>query len=87
MTRLSLMLLTSVALTVQADDKEAMLTFLENSQSRFGAVTMDIWDYPELGYLETRSTELLQRVLISEGFEIQSFEKGEERFLEPLVDF
>ena len=33
---------------------------------------MDIWDYAELGYLETKSSERLQQVLASEGFEIQA---------------
>ncbi len=56
----------------QGDDADVMLSFLELNEARFGSVAMDIWDYAELGYLETKSSERLQQVLASEGFEIQA---------------
>ncbi len=56
----------------QGDDADVMLSFLERNEARFGPVAMDIWDYAELGYLETKSSERLQQVLASEGFEIQA---------------
>ena len=56
----------------QGDDADVMLGFLERNEARFGSVAMDIWDYAELGYLETKSSERLQQVLASEGFEIQA---------------
>ncbi len=56
----------------QGDDADVMLSFLERNEARFGSVAMDIWDYAELGYLETKSSERLQQVLASEGFEIQA---------------
>jgi len=33
---------------------------------------MDLWDYAELGYLETKSSGRLQKLLSKEGFEVQS---------------
>ncbi len=56
----------------QGDDADVMLSFLERNEARFGSVAMDLWDYAELGYLETKSSERLQQVLASEGFEIQA---------------
>ncbi len=56
----------------QGDDADVMLSFLERNEARFGSVAMEIWDYAELGYLETKSSERLQQVLASEGFEIQA---------------
>ena len=56
----------------QANEIESILTYLDENQNRFGTIAMDIWDYAELGYLERKSTERLQKVLLSEGFEIQS---------------
>ena len=72
MRRLFVLLVACLPLPAQADDTEAMLTFLDHNQSRFGAVAMDIWEYAELGYLETKSSARLQQVLVSGGFEIQA---------------
>ena len=65
-------LLAGLVAPAQGDDADVMLGFLERNEARFGSVAMDIWDYAELGYLETKSSERLQQVLASEGFEIQA---------------
>ena len=65
-------LLAWLVVPAQGDDADVMLGFLERNEARFGSVAMDIWDYAELGYLETKSSERLQQVLASEGFEIQA---------------
>ncbi len=65
-------LLAWLVVPAQGDDADVMLSFLERNEARFGSVAMDIWDYAELGYLETKSSERLQQVLASEGFEIQA---------------
>ncbi|MBV7265779.1 amidohydrolase [Erythrobacter sp. WH131] len=39
---------------------------------RTARVAKQLWDYAELGYLETRSTDLLQGELSAEGFKIKS---------------
>ena len=48
MRRLSLKLLLSLPRNVYADEVKAVLTYLEESQARFGSIAMDIWDYAEL---------------------------------------
>jgi len=72
MKKFLVLLLASMIAPAQGDDADVILSFLELNEARFGSVAMDIWDYAELGYLETKSSERLQQVLASEGFEIQA---------------
>ena len=72
MKKFLVLLLAWLIAPAQGDDADVMLSFLELNEARFGSVAMDIWDYAELGYLETKSSERLQQVLASEGFEIQA---------------
>jgi aminobenzoyl-glutamate utilization protein B len=39
---------------------------------RFGAISRQIWEHPELGYRETRNSTLLQQELRTNGFEVQA---------------
>src|SRR5262249_34566352 len=39
---------------------------------RFGAISRQIWEHPELGYRETKSSALLQQELRTNGFEVQA---------------
>ncbi len=39
---------------------------------RFGAISRQIWETPELGYHEARSSELLQQELRTNGFDVKS---------------
>jgi aminobenzoyl-glutamate utilization protein B len=55
----------------QADQGDEILEYLDRQSARFGDIAMEIWDYAEVGYLETNSSALLQRTLASEGFEVQ----------------
>ncbi len=72
MKKILVFLLAWLVAPAQGDDADVMLGFLERNEARFGSVAMDIWDYAELWYLETKSSERLQQVLASEGFEIQA---------------
>ncbi|HAT28689.1 MAG TPA: amidohydrolase, partial [Gammaproteobacteria bacterium] len=38
----------------------------------FDRLALELWDYAELGYLESRSSTKLQKVLADDGFEIQA---------------
>ncbi|KWV91244.1 amidohydrolase [Erythrobacter sp. YT30] len=40
--------------------------------SRTARVAQELWDFAELGYLENRSTQLMQTELASEGFKVES---------------
>ena len=44
---------------------------LETQQKRFENLALRLWDYPELGYLEVKSSNLLQEELKNEGFKIE----------------
>src|SRR6184192_3692089 len=39
---------------------------------RFGAVSRQIWETPELGYHESRSSSLLQQELRANGFDVKA---------------
>ena len=47
---------------------------LETQQKRFETLALQLWDYAELGYLEVRSSNLLQEELKNEGFKIENNE-------------
>ena len=65
-----------MAVSAIADDAEDILGYLDRNQAKFESVAMDIWDYAELGYLETKSSARLQNMLSAEGFEITSAVAG-----------
>ncbi len=73
MTRLLLMLVSTFWLApAGGDEKEDVLDYIDRHEAEYGEVAKTIWDYAELGYLETRSSALLQSKLIGAGFEISS---------------
>lgn len=45
---------------------------LGTQQKRFENLALRLWDYPELGYLEVKSSNLLQEELKNEGFKIEN---------------
>tara|TARA_B100000941_G_scaffold189378_1_gene136425 strand:+ start:57 stop:1451 length:1395 start_codon:yes stop_codon:yes gene_type:complete len=45
---------------------------IENSKDKYDEIALKIWSYAELGYLEYKSSELLQLTLESEGFKVES---------------
>ncbi len=53
-------------------DKEFVVTDLNKKFPVYQKVARDIWTYAELGFLETQSTERLQGVLKSEGFNVKA---------------
>src|SRR5271170_2435988 len=44
---------------------------------RFGAISRQIWENPELGYHENKSSALLQQELRSNGFDVKAGVAGE----------
>ncbi len=51
--------------------KEGVARSLEARAERLSEIAMEIWDIAELGYMETRSAELLASELESAGFEVE----------------
>jgi len=56
----------------QADADAKMTASLETERAYYADIALKIWDYAELGYQETRSSQLLQETLAAEGFEVQA---------------
>jgi aminobenzoyl-glutamate utilization protein B len=51
---------------------DTVLARVAGHAERFGAISREIWETPELGFHETRSSPLLQQELRSNGFDVQS---------------
>ncbi len=53
-------------------EKQAVLTSLDQKKDDLASVAHQIWDYAELGYLEEKSSALLQNTLKQAGFNVQA---------------
>ncbi|MBN3521958.1 amidohydrolase [Algoriphagus lutimaris] len=53
-----------------ANAQEDVLKKLDEKASFYSEVSQQIWDYAELGYLETKSSALLQKTLSDAGFKV-----------------
>ncbi|NNE03255.1 MAG: amidohydrolase, partial [Eudoraea sp.] len=52
-------------------EKQQLINEIENSSEKYTAIAHQIWEHAELGFLETKSTELLQNNLQQEGFKVK----------------
>lgn len=52
--------------------EEAVLKALDAKSDFYGGIAKQIWSNPELGYLETKSSELLQKTLVDAGFAVKA---------------
>jgi len=57
---------------VGADEKDDVLDYIDRHEAEYGEIAKMIWNYAELGYLETRSSALLQSKLTEAGFEVSA---------------
>ncbi len=64
-----LVMILSVGGIFAADD---VLTHVAAHADRFGTISRQIWETPELGYHETKSSALLQQELRANGFDVQA---------------
>lgn len=53
-------------------DKTFILQQLDKKYDSYSNIAKQIWDFAELGYLETRSSALLQKTLEKEGFTLET---------------
>ncbi|MEQ9563363.1 MAG: amidohydrolase [Woeseiaceae bacterium] len=74
MKRLTGLLLISIHLfsTAVAEDDAQVLSFIDGRYDDTAEIARTLWEYAEVGYQETRSSDLLQQVLRDEGFSIVS---------------
>jgi len=63
-------LLCAAALLLPAAD--SVLDHVSAHADRFGAISRQIWENPELGYHETKSSNLLQQELKANGFDVRA---------------
>ena len=52
--------------------EKTILNSLDQKAEFYGAISKQIWSNPELGYLETESSELLQKTLKDAGFSVKT---------------
>ena len=52
-------------------DKDLVLRSIDSKYEHYAGIARQIWEQPELGYLEEKSSALLQSTLEQEGFTIQ----------------
>jgi len=65
-------ILSLAAALAAADSPDSVLPRVAAHAERFGAVSRQIWETPELGFHENRSSALLQSELRANGFEVKS---------------
>lgn len=63
--------MTAVAPAVNAAEAE-LLSFIDGRYDDTARIARTLWEYAEVGYQETRSSELLQQTLRDEGFSIEA---------------
>ena len=59
-------------LGLTTNGQEQVLTELDDKYEKYADLSLKIWDYAELGYLEEKSSNLLRSTLAEEGFTITS---------------
>ena len=55
-----------------AQDTDEILDFIDSRYESTADMARAIWEYAEVGYQETQSSELIQAALSADGFEIES---------------
>lgn len=63
--------MTAVAPALAAEEGE-VLSFIDGRYDDTARIARTLWEYAEVGYQETRSSELLQQTLRDEGFSIEA---------------
>lgn len=57
---------------VLGDSRDALISAVDDRYQQDRDIALSIWDLAELGYLEVKSTALLQDTLTAEGFRVQA---------------
>jgi aminobenzoyl-glutamate utilization protein B len=54
------------------DSRESLITTIDDRYAQDREIALEIWGYAELGFLEVKSTALLQETLAAGGFEVKA---------------
>ena len=68
---LSALLLICASTTIAQKSKGEIIKNLDAQTQKYGDIALEIWDLAEMGYLEEKSSALLQETLANEGFSIK----------------
>lgn len=61
------------AATLAVDkDKQAIIADLDKRSPEYAGISKQIWDFAELGYMEEKSSKLLEEQLVKEGFDVKT---------------
>jgi aminobenzoyl-glutamate utilization protein B len=55
----------------QNTDKQTIISNIDKRFDEYAGISKQIWNYAELGYMEEKSSVLLQELLKKEGFNVQ----------------
>jgi aminobenzoyl-glutamate utilization protein B len=72
MAALALVITAAAVAHAASGDHAQLLQLVDQNASHWQQVSKQVWDYAELGYHETKSSELLQEQLKAAGFHIQA---------------
>lgn len=64
--------LATPALATGQGGKAMVATYIDDNAETFSEIAREIWEFAELGYLETQSSALLQQTSREAGFAIES---------------
>ncbi|MFT6369203.1 MAG: aminobenzoyl-glutamate utilization protein B, partial [Maribacter sp.] len=59
------------SLSLAQNDKVTVISTIDSKQNHYTTIAKQLWENPELGYLEENSSALLQKELEKEGFKIE----------------
>jgi aminobenzoyl-glutamate utilization protein B len=62
--------------SADADDTSDVLRFVDSRYEETASIARNLWEYAEVGYLEEKSSKLLQQTLAAEGFTVEAAVAG-----------
>lgn len=68
----TIVLLAAFAAVTQADDTPDLERYIDDRFGLHRDIALQIWDWAELGYLEEKSSALLQQTMLDAGFEVET---------------
>ena len=71
-TFINLIIITICSFSFAQKKYDRVLNSIDSNQSQYETVAQEIWSFAEMGYQEERSSALLQKILIDQGFSVKS---------------
>ena len=71
-TFINLIIILICSFSIAQKKYDRILNSIDSNQSQYEAVAQEIWSFAEMGYQEEKSSALLQKILIDQGFSVKS---------------